>query len=219
MFRSFIAILALLSAASCTTKLSIDDLPPEGRRTGTVDAHQLVEIFNDTCMAHYPNDLEVAREFLRNGFEQTRGPDLNVEAEIDELRVFSLPNTDISARVGTSVIHWTGVNTGGVDIHKSCTLSADLAKPAEMEAALGGILSPSGESIEFLINDTVGENFVVIRREAIIMSSSGLPLEVSYAQTLRLLEIRDGAPSERCNGLDRCVVWQRANLTIGFPKP
>ena len=208
MARSLFLGLTLFFLAACEPQPFEEEKPRIVMQpTGTVEAASLVSAFNQTCLPHFPDNEAIVVAFKRTGYSIVEEPSDDIDKDFWR---FSNRNRNISAASGNSIILWHGANSAGEsDPFQFCQIEAELSNPEQAETALEQLVTPSGKKVELLVNEVVSST-----RDGTVQNSSGT-FRVSFEQSLIVHGLNQGKLPEKCGGLEKCLVWGRAKLSIG----
>ncbi|SHH09877.1 hypothetical protein SAMN05444003_2087 [Cognatiyoonia sediminum] len=173
--------------------------------TGTIPASKLVTLFNNTCLAQYPDVQAVRTTFERAGLK-----DITYEEQDPALGnwIYSDDDGELSATIGTTVVHWSGLGGGGVEYDSRCEVSGILINPESIDLALEDL----GTSLE--LDTTRNFSFDNQNRRGGILEHDGARYRIHFGQPIKVKRAQNGEIPLECNGVDRCRVWDRARLTI-----
>lgn len=177
-------------------------MPP----TGTVEAASIVSTFNQACLSHFPNNEAIVTGFKRTGYTVVEEPSDNFEKDF---WLFSNKNRSISAASGNSITWSHGARGAwGADTFQFCQIEAELSNPEQAATALEQLMTPNGEKVELLATEG-GPHL----RSGTVQNSFGT-FRVSFEQSQSIHGLNQGKLSEKCGGLEKCLVWRRAKLSI-----
>lgn len=187
----------------------VEDEPPlvSMPPTGTVEASTLVSVFNQTCLSYFPDNEAIAVSFHNTGYSILEEPRDDFEKDF---RILSNKKKSIFASFGNSILWWDGPRgTGGAIPFQFCRIEAELSNPEQAETALEQLVTPSGEKVELLVDEERAR-----WRGGTVHSKFG-SFQVSFDQSKYIHGLNQGKLSEECDGLEKCLVWGRAKLSIG----
>ncbi len=176
-------------------------MPP----TGTVEAASLVSAFNQTCQPHFPDNEAIVAAFKKTGYSTVEEPSDNFEKDFWR---FSSKNRSISGTSGNSILWWHGAHSGGADPFQFCQIEAELSNPEQAHAALEKLVTSAGAKVVLFVDEKVSGS-----RNGTVQNSFGT-IRVSFEQSQSIHGLNQGKLSEKCGGLEKCLVWGRAKLSI-----
>lgn len=204
MIRLLLLIVAILISA-CSLIETADPAPPLLPPTGTVVASNFVSTFSEVCLKNYPETTGVVQAFEGAGFstefESEPGDELGYWAFIDE-------KEEMSGATGTVLLTFSGADgIGGGHAFGICNLTADLVDPDEIDAALAGLLAPTGNQI------SLGDFDEGSQREG-NYEHRGQLFRVTLDQSKIFHGPYNPRASENCGGLDSCLTWGSHTLEV-----
>ncbi|MFL4468508.1 hypothetical protein ACERZ8_00955 [Tateyamaria armeniaca] len=182
------------------------ELPP----FGTVTAKQFVSIFSQTCVAHFSDLDNVTASLKRVGF------DLEPRRSSDHgnFRRFSHRNKDLSAYAGFAITSGIGPRVSEASANEFCSVSALLANPEMLIAALNELTAPDGVKIDFSDDSKYVDPAF---RTGSFTNSKGAPVMLTFDQRRTSFPPRmDIEWPEVCDVTAKCVGWNYAKLELSW---